>query len=133
MLLGSGLKSVAEKPSSSLVPQAKCDAKFIDDKWSNGDVEIPLIPDISNTREQNNIITNIGSTKGFAEGKSRNINSSFVTDIRKAKKKVQKQKEAEIGRKSYAEAVRNITEKDVDFSRIYANLVKDEKSNSSTI
>ena len=56
-----------------------------------------------------------------------------MTDIRKAKKKVQKQKEVEIGRKSYAEAVRNITEKDVDFSRIYANLVKDEKSNSSTI
>ena len=32
----------------------------------------------------------------------------------------------------YAEAVRNVTQ-DVDFSSIYANLVKDEKSNSSQI
>ena len=56
-----------------------------------------------------------------------------MTDNRKTRKKVRKQKEVKIGRKSYAEAVRNITEKDVDFSRIYANLVKDEKSNSSQI
>ena len=66
-------------------------------------------PEISNTREQSNIITNIGSTEGFAEGKSRKIDSSFVTDNRKARRKVQKQKEAEIDRQSYAETVRNIT------------------------
>ena len=88
---------------------------------------------MSNTHEQNNTITNIGSTEGFAEGKSRNIDNSFVTDNRKARRKVPKQKEAKISRKSYAEAVRNITEEDVDFSRIYENLVKDEKSNSSQI
>ena len=41
--------------------------------------------------------------------------------------------EAEISTKSYAEVVRNTTEKDVDFYRIYENLVKDEKSNSSLI
>ena len=73
-------------------------------------------PEISNTREQSNIITNIGSTEGFAEGKSRKIDSSFVTDNRKARRNVQKQKEAEIDRQSYAEAVRNITENSVDFS-----------------
>ena len=33
----------------------------------------------------------------------------------------------------YSEVVRNTTEKDVDFYRIYENLVKDEKSNSSLI
>ena len=88
---------------------------------------------MSNTHEQNNTITNIGLTEGFAEGKSRKIDNSFVTDNRKARRKVRKQKEAKISRKSYAEAVRNITEKDVDFSRIYANLVKYEKSNSSQI
>ena len=48
--------------------------------------------------------------EGFAEGKSRKIDGSFVTDNRKARKKVQKQKEAGTGRKSYPEAVRNITE-----------------------
>ena len=41
--------------------------------------------------------------------------------------------EAEISTKSYAEVVRNTTEKDVDFYRIYEKLVKDEKSNSSLI
>ena len=56
----------------------------------DGDVEIPLNLEISNTRKQNNIITNIGSTEDFAEGKSRKIDSSFVTDYRKARKKVQK-------------------------------------------
>ena len=56
-----------------------------------------------------------------------------MTDNRKERRKVRKQIEAEIGRKSCAEAVRNITEKDVDFSRVYKNLVKDEKSNSSQI
>ena len=56
-----------------------------------------------------------------------------MTDNRKERRKVRKQIEAEIGRKSCAEAVRNITEKDVDFPRIYKNLVKDEKSNSSQI
>ena len=55
-----------------------------------------------------------------------------MTDNQKARRKVRKQKEAEIGKKLYAEAVRNVTQ-DVDFSRIYANLVKDEKSNSSQI
>ena len=45
----------------------------------------------------------------------------------------QKQKDAEISRKWYAEVVRNTTEKDVDFYRIYENLVKDENSNSSLI
>ena len=88
---------------------------------------------MSNTNEQDNTITNIGSTDGFEEGKSRKIDNSFVTDNWKARRKVGKQKEAEIGRKSYAEAVRNITEKDVNFSRIYANLVRYEKSNFSQI
>ena len=69
----------------------------------------------------------------FAEGKSRKINTSFVTDNRKERRKVRKQIEAEVGRKSYAAAVRNITEEDVDFSMIYENLVKDEKSNSSPV
>ena len=105
---------------------------FIDDELNNRDVEILLNPEISNTHKQKTI-TNIGLTEGFAEGKSRNIDNSFMTDNRKTRKKVRKQKEVKIGRKSYAEAVRNITEKDVDFSRIYANLVKDEKSNSSQI
>ena len=90
-------------------------------------------PEISNTREQSNIITNIGSTEGFAEGKSRKIDSSFVTDNRKARRKAPKHKEAEISRISYSEVVRNTTEKDVEFYRIYENLVKDEKSNSSLI
>ena len=53
-----------------------------------------------------------------------------MTERRIARRKVQKQKEAKIVRKPYAEPVRNITENDVDFSRIYANLVEDEKSNS---
>ena len=83
--------------------------------------------------EQNNTKTNIGSTEDFAEGKSRKIDSNFVTDNRKARRKVRKQKEAKIGRKSYVKVVRNITKRDVDFSRIYANLVKDKKSNSSQI
>ena len=56
-----------------------------------------------------------------------------MTDNRKARRKVRKQKEAKIGRKSYVKVVRNITKRDADFSRIYANLVKDEKSNSSQI
>ena len=56
-----------------------------------------------------------------------------MTGNRKARRKNQKQKEAEICRKSYAEVVRNTTEKDVHFSRIYENLVKDEKSNPSLI
>ena len=56
-----------------------------------------------------------------------------MTDNRKARRKVRKQKEAKIGRKFYVKVVRNITKRDVDFSRIYANLVKDEKSNSSQI
>ena len=100
---------------------------------NNSDVEISLNPEISNTREQSNIITNVGSTEGFAEGNSIKIDSSFVTDNRKARRKAQKQKEAEISRKSYAEAIRNTTKKDVDFYKIYENLVKDEKSNSSLI
>ena len=56
-----------------------------------------------------------------------------MTDNRKARRKAQNQKKAEISRKSYAEVVRNTTEKDVGFYRIYENLVKDEKSNSSLI
>ena len=71
--------------------------------------------------------------EGFAEGKSRNIDNCFVMNNQKTRRKVQKQKDAKIGRKSYAEAVRNITEKDVDFSGIYANFVKEKKSNSSQI
>ena len=73
------------------------------------------------------------STEGFAEGKSRKIDSSFVTDNWKAKRKAQKQKEAEISRELYAEVARNTTGKDVDFYRIYENLVKDENSNSCLI
>ena len=56
-----------------------------------------------------------------------------MTDNRKARRKAQNQKKAEISRKSYAEVVRNTTEKDVGFYRIYEYLVKDEKSNSSLI
>ena len=67
-------------------------------------------------RQQNTSITSIASTEDFVEGKSRQIDSSFVTDNRKARRNVQKQKEAEIDRQSYAEAVRNITENSVDFS-----------------
>ena len=88
---------------------------------------------MSNTNEQNNTRTNIGSTDGFEECESRKIDNSFVTDNWKARRKFGKQKKAETGRKSYAEAVRIITEKDVDFSKIYANLVKYEKSNFSQI
>ena len=73
------------------------------------------------------------STEGFAEGKSRKIDSSFVTDNWKAKRKAQKQKEAEISRELYAEVARNTTGKDVDFYRIYENFVKDENSNSCLI
>ena len=40
----SALKSVAEKPNSSLVPQIKCDSNFIDNELSNRDVERPLNP-----------------------------------------------------------------------------------------
>ena len=40
----SELKSVAEKPNSSLVPQVKCDSNFIDNELSNRDVETPLNP-----------------------------------------------------------------------------------------
>ena len=71
--------------------------------------------------------------EGFAEGKSRNIDNCFVMNNQKTRRKVQKQKDAKIGRKSYAEAVRNITEKDMDFSRTYTNFVKEKKSNSSQI
>ena len=39
-----------------------------------------------------------------------------MTDNRKARGNVQKQKEAEIDRQSYDDAVRNITENSVDFS-----------------
>ena len=41
----------------------------------------------------------------IAEGKSRKIDNSFVTDNRKARKKVRKQKQGQIRRKSHAEAV----------------------------
>ena len=119
----SKLKSVAQKLSCSFVYQAKYNSNSIDNKLSDSDIEIPLNPEISNTHEQSNSITNIGSMEGFVEGKSKE----------KARRKVQKQKEAEICRKSYAEVVRNTTEKDVDFYRIYENFVKDEKSNSSLI
>ena len=129
----SELKSEAEKPNSGLVPQVKCNSKIIENESINSNLEIPLNPEISNNREQSNIITNIGSTEGFAEGKSRKIDSSFVTDNRKARRKAQKQKEAEISRKSYAEVVRNTTGKDLDFYRTYENLVKDENSNSCLI
>ena len=47
------------------------------------------------------------------------------------KEESSKQKETKISGKPYAEAVRIFTEKDEDFSRIYANLVKDAKSNTS--
>ena len=40
----SELKSVAEKPNSSLVPQVKCESNFIDNELSNRDVETPLNP-----------------------------------------------------------------------------------------
>ena len=40
----SELKSVAEKPNSSLVPQVKCDSNFIDNELSNRDVETLLNP-----------------------------------------------------------------------------------------
>ena len=43
----------------------------------------------------------------IAEGKSRKIDNSFVTDNRKARKKVRKQKQGQIRRKSHAEAVGN--------------------------
>ena len=61
-----------------------------------------------------------------------------MTDNRKARRKAKSSKtersrKAEISRKSYAEVVINTTDKDVDFYRIYENLVIDEKSNSSLI
>ena len=65
----SELKSVVEKPDSSLVPQVKCDSNFIDNELSNRDVEIPLNPEISNIYKRNITIINIGSTENFAEGK----------------------------------------------------------------
>ena len=40
----SELKSVAEKPNSSLVPQVKCGSNFIDYELSNREVETPLNP-----------------------------------------------------------------------------------------
>lgn len=47
----SELKSVAEKPNSGLVPQAKCNSKIIENESSNSNLEIPLNPEISNNRE----------------------------------------------------------------------------------
>ena len=58
--------------------------------------------------------------EGFAEGKSRKIDSNFVSYNQKARRRVRKQKEDKIGRKSYVKVVRNITKRNVDFSRIYA-------------
>ena len=51
---------------------------------------------MSNTHEQNNTITNIGLTEGFAEGKSRNIDNSFVTDNRKAGEKFESRKKPKL-------------------------------------
>ena len=47
----SELKSVAEKPNSGLVLQAKCNSKIIENESSNSNLEIPLNPEISNNRE----------------------------------------------------------------------------------
>ena len=82
-------------------------SNFIDNELSNHDVEIPWNLEISNSHWQNNIITNIGSMECIAEGKSRKIDNSFVTDNRKARRKVRKQKQGQIRRKSLAEAVGN--------------------------
>ena len=63
----------------------------------------------------------------FAEGKNRKFDNSFVTDNRKARRKLRKQKEVEIGRKTHAQAVRNVNIKGVGFSRIYVNWLKMKK------
>ena len=68
----------------------------------------------------------------LVEGKSRKIESSFMTDNWKTRK-VRKQKEIKIGKKSYGKCVRNVDEKGIDFCMIYANLIEDEKSNSSQV
>ena len=88
----SELNSVAEKPNPSLVSLAKRNSNFTDNELSNSDVEIPLNLKISNTHEPSNIITNIGSTEGFAEGKSKKIGSSFVTDTEKQGKRLKYRK-----------------------------------------
>ena len=49
---------MAEKQNPSLLCQVKCNSNFFDNELSDSDVEIPLNPEISNTREQSHIITN---------------------------------------------------------------------------
>ena len=46
------LNSVAEKPNSSLAPQAKCNSNFTDNELSNSDIEILSNPEISNICKQ---------------------------------------------------------------------------------
>ena len=48
-----------------------------------------------------------------------------MTDNQKARRNVWNLEEVKIGRKLYAETLKNIKEKGVDFSRISINLVKE--------
>ena len=71
--------------------------------------------------------------KVLRQGERRKVNNSLVTDNQKWRRKVPKQQEVDIDKKSHADAFAKIRWKWFNFSMSYANLVAEEKNDSSQI